>query len=65
MEAKGYKFNTEEEMLLAEISIKSSIDNVIVNRYNTPENGWVMEYEAGYESVLGEPVVLYYITGSL
>jgi hypothetical protein len=64
MEKKGYKFNTEEEVLLAEISIKSSIDNVIVNRYNTPENGWVMEYETGYESVLGEPVVLYYITGS-
>jgi hypothetical protein len=62
---KGYKFNTEDEMLQAEVVITNSIETPKVNRYNSEGIGWVIEYEDGYESILGEPIILFSATGSI
>jgi hypothetical protein len=61
----GYKFNTEEEMLQAEVDITNSIEGIKVNRYHSEGIGWVIEYEEEYESILGEPTILFSATGSI
>jgi hypothetical protein len=61
----GYKFNTEEEMLQAEIDITNSIEGIKVNKYHSDIAGWIIEYENGVESVLGEPIILFTPTGSI
>ena len=61
----GYKFNTEEEMLQSEVDITNSIVGIKVNRYYSKGTGWIIEYENGFESVLGEPIILFTPTGSI
>jgi len=61
----GYKFNTEDEMLQAEVDVTNSIEGIKVNRYYSEGTGWVIEYEGGYESILGEPTILFSPTGSV
>jgi hypothetical protein len=62
---KGYKFNTEDEMLQAEVDITNSIEEIKVNRYYSDIAGWIIEYENGYETILGEPIILFTPTGSI